>query len=294
MTVSGSHWFTRMVLAAQRRIYDRILQCMSSKAGIEFLGKEMEAKLSLIASRSGAQARVDLLVNALRTALGHDEQFLVPSLQRRRTEPLNTWTFQNERMAFDIQPGDKVLDLGSGGWPFKRATHLADMHPGKTSHRMEALQRDHRPFVVIDAERMPFLDKEWDFIFCSHVLEHLDRPGEACRELMRVSRKGYIEVPTRLSDVMLNFTCLKEHHRWHGLTLGNTLVLIEWTEEERRDMGSNFFFQSLQSRYHNPFQQLFEDNWRMFYAMLPWEGRFEYLVISKDGKIVDGALHGYA
>ncbi len=294
MTVSESHWFTRMVLAAQRRIYDRLFQCISSEAGIEFFGKEMEAKLSLIASRSGAQARVDLLVNALRTALGHDEQFLVPSLQRRRTEPLNTWTFQNERMAFDIQPGDKVLDMGSGGWPFKQATHLADMHPGKTSHRMEALLRDHRPFVVIDAQQMPFLDKEWDFIFCSHVLEHLDRPGEACRELMRVSCKGYIEVPTRLSDVMLNFTRLKEHHRWHGLTLGNTLVLIEWTEEERRDMGSNFFFQSLHSRYHNPFQQLFEDNWRMFYAMLPWEGRFEFLVISKDGKIVDGALHGYA
>ena len=294
MTVSGSQWFTRMVLAAQRRIYERLFRCVSSEAGIEFLGREMEAKLSLIASRSGAQARVDLLVNALRTALGHDEQFLVPSLQRRRTEPLNTWTFQNERMAFDIQPGDKVLDMGSGGWPFKQATHLADMHPGKTSHRMEDLQRDHRPFVVIDAQQMPFLDKEWDFIFCSHVLEHLDRPGEACRELMRVSRKGYIEVPTRLSDVMLNFTRLKEHHRWHGLTLGNTLVLIEWTEEERRDMGSNFFFQSLHSRYHNPFQQLFEDNWRMFYAMLPWEGRFKFLVISKDGKIVDGALHGYA
>jgi len=294
MTVSESHWLTRMVLAAQRRIYDRLFQCISSEASIEFFGKEMEAKLSLIASRSGAQARVDLLVNALRTALGHDEQFLVPSLQRRRREPLNTWTFQNERMAFDIQPGDKVLDMGSGGWPFKQATHLADMHPGKTSHRMEDLQRDHRPFVVIDAQQMPFLDKEWDFIFCSHVLEHLDRPGEACRELMRVSRKGYIEVPTRLSDVMLNFTRLKEHHRWHGLTLGNTLVLIEWTEEERRDMGSNFFFQSLHSRYHNPFQQLFEDNWRMFYAMLPWEGRFKFLVISKDGKIVDGALHGYA
>src|SRR5262249_57804040 len=113
MTVSESHWLTRMVLAAQRRIYDRLFQCISSEASIEFFGKEMEAKLSLIASRSGAQARVDLLVNALRTALGHDEQFLVPSLQRRRREPLNTWTFQNERMAFGIQPGDKALDIGS-------------------------------------------------------------------------------------------------------------------------------------------------------------------------------------
>lgn len=287
MTVSDPHWLTRIVLALQRRIYDRIFRCVSSEASADFLGREMEAKLSLLAARSGEQARVEILLNTLRGALGHDEQFLAPSLPRRRTAPLNTWTFQNERMSFDISPGEKVLDIGSGGWPFKQATHLADMHPGNTSHRVEAIRRDHRPFIVIDAQHMPFQDNEWDFTFCSHVLEHLVHPGEACRELMRVSRKGYVEVPTRLSDVMLNFTRLKDHHRWHGLVLDQTLIFIEWPDVERREVGTNYFFQSLQSAYQNPFQKLFEDNWSMFYAMLPWRDRFNFLVIDKKGCIID-------
>jgi len=141
--------------------------------------------------------------------------------------------------------------------------------------------------MVMDVQQMPFRDQEWDFIFCSHVLEHLDRPGDACRELMRVSGRGYIEVPTKLSDVMLNFTRIPDHHRWHGLVLGQTLVLIEWTDRERRDVGTNYFFQCLHSRYHNPFQTMFEENWSSFFAMLPWKGRFDFVIIDKCGQVVD-------
>ena len=36
---------------------------------------------------------------------------------------------------------------------------------------------------------------------------------EACREIMRIGGRGYIETPTRTSDIMFNFTKLKGHHR---------------------------------------------------------------------------------
>ncbi len=276
-----------IALAVQRRIYARLFRWLGPNGSAGLLGGELAIKTPLLTAVSGKQTSVDVLADALRGALGHEAQFLVPELQLRSGKPLNTWIYQNEVMQFDIAPGEKVLDIGSGGWPFAQATHLADLFPGATTHRTDPLRKDGRPFLTIDVGHMPFRDKEWDFIFCSHVLEHLDRPGDACRELMRVGQKGYIEVPTRLSDVMLNFTRLKNHHRWHGLVLGRTIVFVEWQDAERRDVGTNYFFDALHSPYRNSFQELFEHNWSMFYAMLPWRDRFDFVVIDKEGRIID-------
>jgi len=37
---------------------------------------------------------------------------------------------------------------------------------------------------------MPFPDKSFDFVYCAHVLEHVDDPIRACREIMRVGKRG--------------------------------------------------------------------------------------------------------
>jgi len=272
----------------RRRTLDRLFERIARYATGDMRDRWLRRLLELDHADRGPDPAIrDLLREALAVRIEPDELFHLAGLQRRDTDPLNTWTYQNQHMQFDIVPGQRVLDVGSGGYPFKQATHLADRYTGETSHRVEALHRDERPFLVMDVQQMPFRDQEWDFTFCSHVLEHLDRPGDACRELMRVSARGYIEVPTKLSDVMLNFTRLPDHHRWHGTVLGHTLVLIEWTAEERRDVGTNYFFQSLHSRYHNPFQTLFEQNWSSFFAMLPWKGRFDFMVVDKFGRVVD-------
>lgn len=225
-----------------------------------------------------------LLVSSLPPA----SRNLIPSLARRDAPVQNTWTYQNEVMQWDLAPDARVLDVGSGGWPFTRATHLADKYPDRTSHRFEAIVRDQRPFYEVDLEKLPFADKAYDFVFCSHVLEHMDNPGAAMRELMRVGRSGYIEVPTRLSDVMFNFTRLANHHRWHGLVVGATVVLIEWNDWERRDLG-NDFFDALQSDYANAFQDFFECNRDLFFASCHWNGAFDFIVIDKHGRVIDSS-----
>ncbi|TBX75222.1 class I SAM-dependent methyltransferase [Rhizobium laguerreae] len=213
---------------------------------------------------------------------------LIPSLEVRAAPVMSTWTYQNEAMTWDIGQGDLVLDVGSGGWPFKRANHLADKFPEETSHRVETMVRDERPFFEVDLEKLPFEDRAYDFVFCSHVLEHLDNPGQAMRELMRVARRGYIEVPTRLSDVMFNFTRLQNHHRWHSLRQGNTLLLIEWNERERRELG-NQFFTALHSEYSNNFQDFFERNRDLFFTSYSWDEKIEFLIIDKDGREFDSS-----
>jgi len=200
---------------------------------------------------------------------------------------MDTWRMQNEVLDFGIPPGAKVLDIGSGGFPFSRATHLADLYPDETTHRVDALKRDERPFDVVDIQKLPYADQSFDFVFCSHVLEHLDNPGQAIRELQRIAPRGYVEVPTRLSDIMFDFTGIEEHHRWHGLNLDGTLALIEWPKSERRSVGTKHFFQVAQSSYHNPFQKLLEDNWNLFFTGIRWEGQLPFVVIAHDGSIAD-------
>ncbi|MBB2697668.1 UNVERIFIED_ORG: SAM-dependent methyltransferase [Rhizobium esperanzae] len=244
-----------------------------------------------LVTRRGTHSDPKLRAAAREVLLAHlpkEAWSLVPSLEVRTAPVKNTWTYQNEVMEWDIGPADLVLDVGSGGWPFKRANHLADKFPEGTSHRVETMVRDERPFFEVDLERLPFEDRAYDFVFCSHVLEHLDNPGQAMRELMRVARRGYIEVPTRLSDVMFNFTRLQNHHRWHSLRQNNTLLLIEWNERERRELG-NEFFAALHSDYSNNFQDFFERNRDLFFTSYSWDEKIEFLIIDKEGRIFDSS-----
>lgn len=193
--------------------------------------------------------------------------------------------YQRAHNRFSIQRGWKVLDIGSGHDPFPEATHLADFYEGDTSHRAAALKRDSRPFTHCSVEKTPFLDKEFDFVYCSHVLEHTDDPARACEELMRIGKRGYIETPAKISDIMFNFTRLENHHRWNTQLLGGTLVFLEWPDNERRDLGTNFFFDAFHSRWDNPFQRLYQEQRDLFVCMLMWEDKFDYIVVGKDGRI---------
>ena len=124
-------------------------------------------------------------------------------------------------------------------------------------------------------------------MYCSHVLEHVKDPAQACEELMRIGKRGYIETPTRMSDVMLNFIHLKDHHRWHINLLGDTLVFMEWADKERRDTGINDFFVMLQSKYKNSFQEFVHTQRDLFVNMLLWQDSFHYYVLDQRGRLLD-------
>jgi SAM-dependent methyltransferase len=216
-----------------------------------------------------------------------EEQVLIPTLEKGYgPEKDRFYTYQQRYVPFDIKAGEKVLDIGSGAYPFPYATHLADLYEEGTTHRAEPLVKTDLPFRTCDIERLPYKDKEFDFVYCSHVLEHVKDPARACEELMRVGARGYIETPTRLSDIMLNFIRLKEHHRWHVNLLGNTLVFMEWADKERRDTGINDFFVMLHSKYKNAFQDLVSSHRDLFVNMLLWQTGFHYYVLDKRGVLI--------
>lgn len=105
---------------------------------------------------------------------------------------LAKWSFRKLRLG--IGRSDIVLDVGSGGNPHPRADVLLEKHV-QTVHRHGAPAVFDRPTVLADACAMPFKDKAFDFAIAFHVLEHMRDPASFLRELSRVAKAGYIEVP---------------------------------------------------------------------------------------------------
>ncbi len=68
--------------------------------------------------------------------------------------------------------------------------------------------------------RLPFPDKMFDFTICSHTLEDLRDPLAVCKELVRVSRGGYIETPSPYFELTRGVDSGDKryagyyHHRW--------------------------------------------------------------------------------
>lgn len=143
---------------------------------------------------------------------------------------------QNFKRIYELaSAADRVLDVGGWWQPFNLATHVLDIMPYETRHSQDALDPQHgerfsaASWTIHDACRSPwpFPPKFFDFSFCSHTLEDVRDPLAVCAELIRVSKSGYIETPSREREIFskARFFGLKAalgrmpevgfpHHRW--------------------------------------------------------------------------------
>jgi hypothetical protein len=113
-----------------------------------------------------------------------------------------------------IPSGARVLEIGPGDRPLPRADIYVDFAEIKSGDRGR--------FVQCDAARelLPFADKEFDFVYCRHLLEDTWNPFAICAEMSRVAKSGYIETPSPLAELCRGVDDTKlpyrgyHHHRW--------------------------------------------------------------------------------
>jgi len=127
------------------------------------------------------------------------------------------------RTRLPVRSGERVLDVGCGAFPNDRADVACDRSLDEDRHRTGRRTVVDRPFVIADAERLPFRDGAFDWVVASHIAEHVDDPAAFCAELARVARRGYVETPSPLADVLLH----EEYHRWRVGRRGRRLVFHE-------------------------------------------------------------------
>lgn len=99
-----------------------------------------------------------------------------------------------------------VVDIGCGLNPFTLADVLVDRSRSLISH-----YRHRKPyFIIADIEALPFKNRVFGFVHCSHLLEHVEYPKRACLELTRIGTDGQINVPTFFRE----FLHPEPNHLW--------------------------------------------------------------------------------
>ena len=200
------------------------------------------------------------------------------------------FSYQSKYHHFDIQPEETVLDVGCGAYPFPLATMLVDLYTENTEHRHEDLRTDGKPFMVADINQLPFEDKSYDFVYCSHILEHVEDPRRVCTEIIRVGRRGYIETPSMMTDVL--FSWAKGMHKWITLIIADRIIFIEYNERLIQGTRNPYWGESIFSSRYHPLQGVFFDNMDIFNNSLMWCDYFNYSIFYLDGRMEHSNFFG--
>lgn len=127
-----------------------------------------------------------------------------------------------DRNDLSIHRKDHVLEVGSGHNPSYRSNVIADKYIDNNRHRCGDIKiYPHQQFIQADGELLPFKDKEFDYVICNQVLEHVEHPKLFLDEICRVGKRGYIETPSLIGE----FLFPKESHKWVILDIDDKLIL---------------------------------------------------------------------
>ena len=156
-------------------------------------------------------------------------------------------------------PDWKILDIGCGYRAHKNASVIADVQDFSDFYKQ-------KNFIQIKEKKLPFKDKEFDFVISSHVIEHVKDFEFFISELERISSKGYIELPSRLGDNLV-FENKNDHIWWFIF-----------------DDVSNQLVASKKNQLIDPFitvsmAKIFEEIFRESLVVeLMWDGKIDYII----------------
>ena len=165
-------------------------------------------------------------------------------------------------------PNWKVLDIGCGYTANENATVVSDVQDLSNFYK-------NKKFVKITEKKLPFKDNEFDFVITSHVIEHVDDFQFFISEIERISKKGYIELPTKLGDNLV-FENSNDH-----------LWMFEY------DDNSNILLASKKQEFIEPFVSVstakkLEKIFRQSLILeIIWSDKIDYKILSDE---IDGAF----
>jgi SAM-dependent methyltransferase len=150
---------------------------------------------------------------------------------------------QNLERVLALPEEARVLDVGGWAAPVNRADWVLDVKPYATRGAMfeEGFGPAPERFTedtwverdICDHEPYPFDDDFFEFVICTFTLEDLRDPIWVCREMSRIGKAGYIEVPSLFDELMWMNPEVSggqwvghSHHNWICWMEGEELVFV--------------------------------------------------------------------
>ncbi len=171
-----------------------------------------------------------------------------------------TINFVNDTLSKNIDWN--ILDIGCGYRANKYASVIADVLDLSDFYK-------EKRFIKINEKKLPFKDKEFDFVIASHVIEHVEDFEFFLKELERISKKGYIELPTRLGDNLV-FENQTDHIWWFTFDDINNQIIAS----KRNQLIDSFITVSMAKI----FEKIFRES---LVIELTWDERIEYKIDNK-------------
>jgi SAM-dependent methyltransferase len=191
-----------------------------------------------------------------------------------------------------LKDTDVVLDIGGWACPYNRANYILDAEayetrgyyktvglPGSQGGEREYFTRD--TWIqrdICDKEPFPFADKMFDFVICSHTLEDIRDPLWVCSEILRVGKRGYIEIPSRLVESCRGW----ESHKTVGLTHHRWLIDVDQKASHIRFLHKHHMIHAEQRFSFPP----------SFLRTLTDEQRVSYLFWNDTFSVSESSIHG--
>ena len=188
-------------------------------------------------------------------------------------------SYQQPYLTFHRGPNEQVLDIGSGSHPFPDATVQVE----RSVERHQALPGASPLQVTADIHDLPFRNKCFDFVYCSHVLEHVDDPLQACEEIMRVGKRGFVETPLISTDML--FAWARDMHKWYVVNIAQILCFFEYSQRQLDGIGSPAWRSLILGKWYHPLQAAFWENQDLFNVMFSWVDQFAIFVFRLDGTV---------
>ena len=83
----------------------------------------------------------------------------------------------------------------------KGKTKILEVGPGKRNKFSLATDSCGSETCNFSADPLPYEDKEFDFVYCRHVVEDLYNPFLLMQEMSRIGKAGYIDTPSPLAEM---------------------------------------------------------------------------------------------
>ncbi|MBI1920668.1 MAG: methyltransferase domain-containing protein [Geobacter sp.] len=164
-----------------------------------------------------------------------------------------------------IKPTDRVLEVGPGSDPFPRSDILLekrfdDDNETEAQRGFAPPLKSGKEVIYYNGGKFPFEDKEFDYVICSHVLEHVPEQDLQLfiSELQRVANKGYIEFPNIFYE-LINY---QNVHLWLMNFRDDTILLLD-----KKKFNSNYIHKIYREMFHNPDQYMWHaiDRYKEFF-----------------------------
>jgi SAM-dependent methyltransferase len=192
---------------------------------------------------------------------------------------------RNPRNRYDlsIRPSDRVVEVGCGDNPHPRSNVVVDKFTDMNYHRSGNLRvLKNQTFIHADGEDLPFKDKEFDYLICCQVLEHVENPARFLSELFRVSKRGYIETPSLIGERLAP----KHSHKWILHEVNDILYLKNKNTpgiNPGYDLGE--LFQLYLPTHSIGFKVLERTHANLFTIRIEWENDLQFVVEPSDPEI---------